>query len=194
MSLDRSKELLLPTPSEELATLEGNQPDIILPGFTDVTPQMLGGLGVQHVVIDVDGVLVTRSHLPDGPNDAIRARLGEIGADDRFTISIATENGNPPEIILGCLGLPEDTELFEPFTRLGEMIYKTSDHFWKLVCAVLGISNSPDLAVMIGDTPNRDIVPAQRNGLRTILLSRLTYVDTRLDDIVASLGAFRDEP
>jgi predicted HAD superfamily phosphohydrolase YqeG len=159
-------------------------PDLRYPKFSDVDFGAVAGLGVVHLLIDVDGVLVAGHRLPEGPDESTKAKLAELLDDTRFlSVNLATENGNPPDRIRESLGLPERVDVFEPFTSGDIWHNKFSPDFWRLVYSVLHCK--PGLIGMIGDSPSRDIMPAQTAGLKTVQVDRLEVVESSYARLIA---------
>jgi FMN phosphatase YigB (HAD superfamily) len=167
--------LLIPPVPGDIHYIEGCNPDLRFSSFADVDLDQVAQLEVGHVLLDVDGTLTPAHGREITVSDATTQKLDELCNDTRFeSISLATENGRYSDKLLSSLGLVATIKVFQPWEagRLGT-IWKTNDAFWKKILFEIDCWETPQRAVMIGDSLARDIQPAQQMGLKTVLLNRL---------------------
>ncbi len=156
--------------------VEGCVADLHYPTFSGIHLGELADLGAPNVLLDVDGTLIAHGSGEFSADELTRSKLRELTADQRFrTVSLATENGGHPSDLRNVLGLTALHAVFQPFEagNLGTQ-WKTSRAFWRKILFELDCFDNPEQMVIIGDSPARDIMPAQENGIKTVLVDRLT--------------------
>lgn len=156
------------------------RPDAYAESLAAVSLDELASWGVEHILIDYDGVFV---------NGDVRAPVDEPAldwakqavTDGRFkTVDIATDSGTSGPHKLVEL-LDPGIRVFSAFDRQeshGRIDYKAgeggSSIFFRRVLFELGDAiDNPQTVVMIGDSPFNDINPAHLAGLRTVLVKSL---------------------
>jgi predicted HAD superfamily phosphohydrolase YqeG len=153
-------------------------PDAAYPGFPDVDFDELAALGINHVLLDVDGTLSPRGALDITVDEATAAKLAELEERNHQgmfeTVSLATDNGRHPSNLLRSLGLTDDHVVFQPREagRLGTQ-FKTSSTFWRRILFELDCWDTPETVGIIGDSPLADVVTPQQHGLRAVLVGGL---------------------
>ncbi len=166
---------------------EGIASDLMFHTFGDIDLDQVADLGSRHVLVDVDGTLAAASG-KISVDDTTAKKLEEIEQDSRFeTLSLATENGAYPRNLLRSLGMAPTARVFQPWEagKLGTS-WKITERFWKKILFELECFEEPHKIVMIGDSPRRDIQPAQALGLKTVLVDRLERRLRPLEQILAT--------
>jgi predicted HAD superfamily phosphohydrolase YqeG len=159
---------------EDSHFVEGCTPDLHVADLLDITYEKLSVLGVAHVLIDRDGTMACWPQPPIASN-TLRHLRSLAAHPDLLSFSIATDNMSP-QIIEEARSIGEQVRVFQPvMDDITDKITgrKTNPDFYPEALRKLGVNNAPDTAVMIGDSPCYDIVPAQLHGLKTILVDRL---------------------
>jgi hypothetical protein len=183
-----------PTPGD-LHFVEGVVADLKYPGgFGDIDPEELSVLGeISHVLVDLDGTLspfkTTQPFLPASHFSAIN------GLADRFNhVCIATENGQAPNTLIRALGIGaiiNEADVFSSHYNVGAEDrlryprWKTNPQFWRYLLKTIGMLDSPERVVMIGDSPVRDIETAQAQGIKTVQVGRLEVIKPTIAQLLA---------
>lgn len=166
-------------------------PDLHIPELLDVSADMIASLAVEHVFVDFDGTMAAKGNTPPVSN-AMLDHARTIACDPRFkTFGIATDN--PAHYLEGIAALLGDhVKLFQPKETANGPIMKFHPGFYRRILFETDIWDTPDSAVMIGDSMRYDILPAAQLGMRTILVDRMEKrVSPGLRKRVAELQAQR---
>lgn len=152
--------------------VEGCEPDLYIPDMMDVSADNIASLNARHVLIDFDGTLAANGNIPP-VTEEMYSHIAMLAADPRFeTFSFATNNrASYMKSIAARIG--ECVGLFQPNETKNGEIGKFHPGFYRRILFELDIWDTPDEAVMIGDSPRYDIVAAQNYGIKTILVNRM---------------------
>ena len=131
-------------------------PDLLLPGYGDLTPKMLAERGIRLLLCDLDYTLAPR-YVPR-PDDRLRAWLAEMkGAGVR--VMILSNNRSPARVerfcrdlgidYVGHAGKPSPRGYRQAMEKAGVTARQTAMLGDKLLTDVLGANRSGVWAVMV---------------------------------------------
>lgn len=148
------------------------QPDIHVSDLLDLSSDMIAGLGVKHIFVDFDGTMAANGNIPPIAEPEIN-HLRILASDPSFTsFAIATDNrASYMESVVASIG--HNVKLFQPNETPNGPIMKFHTGFWRRLLFETGIWDTPELAVMVGDSMRYDIVPAHEHGMKAILVDRM---------------------
>ena len=134
-------------------------PDRVLRRYTDVTPQLLGELGVKLLLCDLDYTLAPRS--VSAPDEALRtwlARCGEAGV----TVAILSNNRSPRrvEAFCGALGIWYVGHAGKPSVKGFRRAMEQA-------------GAGPEETAMLGDKLLTDVLGARRSGVTALMVEPL---------------------
>ena len=134
-------------------------PDRVLRRYTDVTPQLLGELGVKLLLCDLDYTLAPRSvSAPDGALRAWLDRCREAGV----TVAILSNNRSPRrvEAFCGALGIWYVGHAGKPSVK---GFRRAMDQ----------AGAGPEETAMLGDKLLTDVLGARRAGVLALMVEPL---------------------
>ena len=134
-------------------------PDRVLRRYTDVTPQLLGELGVKLLLCDLDYTLAPRS--VSAPDEALRtwlARCREAGG----TVAILSNNRSPRrvEAFCGALGIWYVGHAGKPSVKGFRRAMEQA-------------GAGPEETAMLGDKLLTDVLGARRSGVTALMVEPL---------------------
>lgn len=134
-------------------------PDRVLRRYTDVTPQLLGELGVKLLLCDLDYTLAPRS--VSAPDEALRtwlARCREAGV----TVAILSNNRSPRrvEAFCGALGIWYVGHAGKPSVKGFRRAMEQA-------------GAGPEETAMLGDKLLTDVLGARRSGVTALMVEPL---------------------
>ena len=134
-------------------------PDRVLRRYTDVTPQLLGELGVKLLLCDLDYTLAPRS--VSAPDEALRtwlARCREAGV----TVAILSNNRSPRrvEAFCGALGIWYVGHAGKPSVKGFRRAMEQA-------------GAGPEETAMLGDKLLTDVLGARRSGVKALMVEPL---------------------
>ena len=134
-------------------------PDRVLRHYTDVTPRLLGELGVKLLLCDLDYALAPRSvSAPDGALRAWLDRCREAGV----TVAILSNNRSPRrvEAFCGALGIWYVGHAGKPSVK---GFRRAMDQ----------AGAGPEETAMLGDKLLTDVLGARRSGVKALMVEPL---------------------
>lgn len=134
-------------------------PDRVLRRYTDVTPQLLGELGVKLLLCDLDYTLAPRSvSAPDEALCAWLARCREAGV----TVAILSNNRSPRrvEAFCGALGIWYVGHAGKPSVKGFRRAMEQA-------------GAGPEETAMLGDKLLTDVLGARRSGVTALMVEPL---------------------
>ena len=134
-------------------------PDRVLRHYTDVTPRLLGELGVKLLLCDLDYTLAPRS--VSAPDEALRtwlARCREAGV----TVAILSNNRSPRrvEAFCGALGIWYVGHAGKPSVKGFRRAMEQA-------------GAGPEETAMLGDKLLTDVLGARRSGVTALMVEPL---------------------
>ena len=132
-------------------------PDRLYGRYTELTPQVLNGLGVRLLLCDLDYTLAPRQ--VERPDDALRAWIGEC-REAGITVMILSNNRSSRRVETFCagLGIRYVGHAGKPGTRgFREAMGDTP----------------PEHTAMLGDKLLTDVLGARRSGVRALMVEPL---------------------
>lgn len=169
------------------------EPDLYVPELLDLTVDSIASLAVRHVFIDFDGTMAVNGNLPEVAEPVIE-HLSAISQDSRFeTFGIATNNRASYMTSIAARIGPH-VQLYQPRETPKGEIRKGHPGYYRRILFETDIWDTPELAVMIGDSKYYDIAPAQELGIKTILVDRMEKrMAAHLQQRLAELKAQRSK-
>jgi hypothetical protein len=143
-------------------------PDRVLRHYTDVTPRLLGELGVKLLLCDLDYTLAPRSvSAPDGALRAWLDRCREAGV----TVAILSNNRSPRrvEAFCGALGIWYVGHAGKPSVK--GFLRAMDQAAW--LNALAGRELYTGKNVMLGDKLLTDVLGARRSGVKALMVEPL---------------------
>lgn len=134
-------------------------PDRVLRRYTDVTPRLLGELGVKLLLCDLDYTLAPRS--VSVPDQALRAWLAQC-REAGVTVAILSNNRSPRrvEAFCGALGIWYVGHAGKPSVK----------GFRRAMDQAGAV---PEETAMLGDKLLTDILGAKRSGVKALMVEPL---------------------
>lgn len=133
-------------------------PDVILPGLTDLTPELLAARGVSFLMMDFDNTIVP--YTTSEPTKTMEAWLQRM---QRSEISLCVvSNSKRPRVVEFCerYGLECVTHAKKPFSKgIRECMAR--------------FDLRPECAALVGDQIYTDVLGANCAGLTSILISAI---------------------
>ena len=139
---------------------------------------VLAQLGTRHILMDFDGTIVEKRRPTTASigQSALTHLRHLASAADIMSLSIVTANISPV-LFEVATSIGPDVRLFQAIALGDTTVHKGSPDYYRHVLAEVGASETPGHAVMVGDSPLYDILPAQAIGMRTILVDRLEVAE-----------------
>ena len=150
-------------------------PDRVLRHYTDVTPQLLGELGVKLLLCDLDYTLAPRSvSAPDGALRAWLDRCREAGV----TVAILSNNRSSRrvETFCGDLGIRYVGHAGKPGTKGYRQAMEQA-------------GETPEHTAMVGDKLLTDMLGARRSGVLALMVEPLGGAATPWQKVLHALQA-----
>ena len=134
-------------------------PDRLYGRYTELTPQVLNGLGVRLLLCDLDYTLAPRQ--VERPDDALRAWIGEC-REAGITVMILSNNRSSRRVETFCsrLGIRYVGHAGKPKTR-----------GYREAMAIAGASREE--TAMVGDKLLTDVLGARRSGVLALMVEPL---------------------
>jgi len=130
-------------------------PDIMLPTYREVTPQLCRELGIRAILSDIDNTLAPYEQ-PE-PDEHIRAWLEDLRAAGISVALISNNHADRVELFNADLGLIAYSDAGKPFGKI-----------LRRAMAQMGCDETN--TAMLGDQVFTDVFAGKRMGLRAILV------------------------